>query len=90
MKTLFIILATILLAIPLAVLMFVNLPGFAVLSAIILLAIPFYLHDKKSRTTGMDWVVLDAHVLSVPELGLTMADGGEKADSSVKSAGKES
>jgi 4-hydroxybenzoate polyprenyltransferase len=90
MKTLFIILATILLAIPLAVLMFVNLPGFVVLSAIILVAIPFYLHDKKSRMTDMDSAVLGAHTLSVPELGLTMADGGEKVDSSGKSAGKES
>ena len=42
MKTLYVILATILLAIPLAVLMIFNLPGLIMLSAMILVAIPLY------------------------------------------------
>ena len=81
--------ATILLAIPLAVLMIFNLPGLIVLAAIILVAIPFYLHDKKSHATGINPVVPDIHTLSVPELGLTMADGGEEVASSEKIVDKE-
>ncbi len=85
MKTLYVILATILLAIPIAVLVIFNLPGLIVLSAMMLVAIPLYRHHKKSHTPGMNSVVPDAHTLLVPELGLTMADGGEKVDSSGKS-----
>lgn len=68
MKTLYIILATILLAIPIAVLAIFNLPRLIVLSVIMLAAVPFYLHGKKSHTTGIDSVVPDAHTLYVPEL----------------------
>jgi len=89
MKTLYVILATILLAIPVAVLMIFNLPGLIVLVAILLVAFPFYLHTKKSRATGINPVVPDIHTLLVPELGLTMADGGEEVASSEKIVDKE-
>ena len=79
MKTFFVISATILLAIPLVLLMTVSFP--VVLSAILLVGIPLSIHDKKSHTTAMNPVVSDAHTLSIPELGLTMADGGEKVAS---------
>ena len=63
-----------------------NLPGLVVLSAIMLMAIPFYLYDKK-HTTRLDSL---AHTLFVPELGLAMADGGEKVASSGKVSGRAS
>lgn len=86
MKTFFVISATLLLAIPLVLLMTVGFP--VVLSAILLVGLPLSIHDKKAHTTGMDLAVSGAHTLSVPELGLTMADGGEKIASSEARAGK--
>jgi hypothetical protein len=80
MKTFFVISATIILAIPLVLLLTVSFP--VVLSAILLVGIPLSIHNKKSHTTGMDLAVSGAHTLSVPELGLTMADGGEKVAAS--------
>ena len=96
MKSLFIILATIILvAITLVSLMTITFPVLllmaatfpVVLSAILLVGIPLSVHDKKSHTTGMDLVFSGAHTLSVPGLGLTMADGGEKVGSSEARAG---
>jgi hypothetical protein len=46
------------------------------------------IHDKKAHAACMDLVVPDAHTLTIPELGLTMADGGEKVPSSGKIVGK--
>ena len=94
MKTSFVILAAIIpVAIALVLLMTVTFPAMlllaatfpVVLSTILLAGIPLSVHDKKLHTTG---AVSCAHTLSIPELGLTMADGGEEVASSKARADK--